>query len=90
MILIFKNSVCATEDVLLVSVIEPPSLRIIPFPRASTSAANSSNSSEPKRRLWENLGPGLEANGESTLILLQDWDWIIDNEDGECVFVFIF
>lgn len=37
---------------------------------------------ETKRRLWENLAPGLEASGESTLLLLKDWSWLIDSENG--------
>lgn len=76
------HSVCSTSEGLLVSIIEPPSIRIIPYPQGSTSKIPA-ESVETKPRLWENLAPGLEAIGKSTLLLLKDWSWLIDSSDGK-------
>ena len=101
------HSVCVTTSDLFISVLDPPSLRIIPFPTSvpspsprtpttplprlsrfpSTLSLNQPNPPSMSRRGsgWEGL-PGVNgAGGESEVVVMSDWDWLIgrDKQDGK-------
>lgn len=80
-------SVCATVDSLLVSVLDPPSLRIIPFPSfyAPGQALPTTNT---LGATWTGLATGMSERGESEAVVLDEWDWLVGNDrDGTVLFL---
>lgn len=92
-------SVCSTSHSLLVSVLDPPSLRIVPYPTLSPSITphpvRSSNRNantfepgpEPKKGNghsgWEALNPGVYGGAETEAVVLDEWDWLVGGASGE-------
>ncbi|GAA5952681.1 hypothetical protein JCM21900_000402 [Sporobolomyces salmonicolor] len=89
--------VCITPSDLLVSVLDPPSLRVIPFPSTAPAASSgrlsrypsssmlSAASASPSSRRgsgWESLANGLKGDGESEAIVLDEWDWLVGKDRG--------
>ncbi|GAA5891765.1 hypothetical protein JCM5296_001855 [Sporobolomyces johnsonii] len=89
--------VCVTPADLLVSVLDPPCLRVIPFPSTAPAASSGRLSRYPSSSMlstasaslssrrgsgWESLASGLKGDGESEAIVLDEWDWLVGKDRG--------
>lgn len=86
--MLVPRSVCTTPDSLLVAVLDPPSLRIVPFPSfapdpfARTPPPSGAMSGHQRRgSTWNALSLGMNQRGESEAVVLDDWKWLI-GKDG--------
>lgn len=61
---------------------EPPSLRVFPYPRVLSSSMNAELSETKTLPIWEGLRPGIASLGKSQTILFKDWGWLV-GEDSE-------
>ena len=77
---------------------DPPSLRIVPYPTLSPSttphpiwsATRTGNTFAPgpetKRNKfcgWEALSPGVFGGAETEAVVLDEWDWLVGGATGE-------
>ncbi|KAL8291705.1 hypothetical protein RQP46_001963 [Phenoliferia psychrophenolica] len=79
--------VCTTPDSLLVAILDPPSLRIVPFPSFAPDPfartpppPGALNTHQRRGSTWNALSHGMNQRGESEAVVLDDWRWLIGND----------